>query len=177
VPIVVLLEPLAAVEPPAPRVEDVPDCVPLPAAEPPVPRVVDELPLPAVEPPTPRVDDVPEPVLPPADDPPVPSVVLEEPEPAVEPPAPIVELVWAKAITALPTRKVVARAALRMCLNVMVRVSFQFQSRQGSDGQEKNETRVGALQGRAHGMNRSARAERSGTKRNVSVASLDQRKR
>jgi hypothetical protein len=128
----------------------VPVPVPLPAAEPPVPSVVLLEPLPAVEPPMPSVDDVPAPVPLPADDPPVPSVVLEEPEPAVEPPAPIVELVWANAITALPTRKVVAKAALRMCLNVMVRVSFQFQNRQGSDGQKKTRRRLERLQAMAN---------------------------
>ncbi len=76
-------------------------------------------PLPAVVPPSPRVEDVPVPEPLPAAEPPVPSVVLDEPEPVVDPPAPNVELVCAYANTALPARKVAAKAALRILESII----------------------------------------------------------
>src|SRR5207249_2133503 len=69
-------------------------------------------PLPAVEPPTPRVLSELLPLVPPAALPPVPRVVLVEPSPAVEPPVPSVELVWARAIAAVPASSVVASAVI-----------------------------------------------------------------
>jgi hypothetical protein len=119
VPSAVLDEPLPAVEAPVPSVDAEPEPEPLPAAEPPVPSEVLAEPLPAVAAPTPRVEAEPEPEAP-AEEPPVPSVVLAEPLPAVEPPALKVELDCAYAIAAEPSTRVLANAAARSCLRVIV---------------------------------------------------------
>src|SRR5439155_25840977 len=107
-----------------PRVLDVPVPVP-PAALPPVPRVVLLEPLPAVEPPTPSVLSELLPLVPPAALPPVPRVVLVEPSPAVAPPVPSVELVWAKAIAAVPASSVVASSVILKLIHMAIRLRLR----------------------------------------------------
>ena len=88
VPIAVLLEPLPAVAPPTPSVEEVPLLDPFPAEEAPVPKAALAWPLLALAAPAPNVELVP-PL--PDEEPPVPMAVLAPPLPDVEAPEPTVE--------------------------------------------------------------------------------------
>jgi hypothetical protein len=90
VPMLLLVEPRPAVEPPAAMLEELP-LRPEPADEPPVPIAVLAEPRPAVAPPMPMVDELPEPRPEPAEEPPVPRAALAEPLPAVAAPTPMVE--------------------------------------------------------------------------------------